>query len=362
MIQGKRTSLTSLVRIAVLAASMCVVIAALRAASSVLAPVVGALFFALIVVSPVPWLSRLVPRAVAGTLVGLVAIGFLVAIGALVPRWTSELAELVSANADRIQALPARLHALAQRSGLVGPELPRPALPAEWMLEASGAAVRLTAGVLSAIVFLGFILAELAGLHAKLAVAFGPHDRRIAMVRRVSTRLTVYFRVKTIASLVTGILAAVGCAAVGVDLPLLWGLVAFLLNYAPTVGSFVASIPPVLLAALTLGWERAAVLAGIYLVVNGTIGGIIEPKILGQRMGLSPLVVLVSLIFWGWVWGPIGLLLAVPMTMVFKIVLEQTEELRPLAVLLGSAGSAQSSPEGRAARAAAPRLTDDDGH
>ena len=150
MIQGKRTSLTSLVRIAVLAASMCVVIAALRAASSVLAPVVGALFFALIVVSPVPWLSRLVPRAVAGTLVGLVAIGFLVAIGALVPRWTSELAELVSANADRIQALPARLHALAQRSGLVGPELPRPALPAEWMLEASGAAVRLTAGVLSA--------------------------------------------------------------------------------------------------------------------------------------------------------------------------------------------------------------------
>ncbi len=127
---------------------------------------------------------------------------------------------------------------------------------------------------------------------------------------------------------------------IGVDFPLLWGMLAFLLNYVPTLGSILAAIPPVLLATVQLGPGHALATALVFVGVNVVLGNFVEPHFMGRRLGLSTLVVFLSLVFWGWVWGPVGMLLSVPLTMIVKIMLENTEDLRWVAVLL-DAGTRQ---------------------
>ena len=115
----------------------------------------------------------------------------------------------------------------------------------------------------------------------------------------------------------------------------LWGFLGFVLNYIPTIGSIVAAIPAVLLAAVQLGPGMAALIAGGYLVINITIGNALEPRIMGDQLGLSPMVVFLSLVFWGWLWGPAGMLLSVPLTVVLRSILIHRDETRWLAILLG---------------------------
>jgi predicted PurR-regulated permease PerM len=115
-------------------------------------------------------------------------------------------------------------------------------------------------------------------------------------------------------------------------------LIAFLLNYIPTVGSIIAAIPAVLLSLILVGTAGHAVLVTLgYVVVNTLFGNILEPNLMGRRLGLSTLVVILSLLFWGWAWGPLGALLSVPLTVVVKIWLENTHDLKWVAILLDKA-------------------------
>jgi predicted PurR-regulated permease PerM len=140
--------------------------------------------------------------------------------------------------------------------------------------------------------------------------------------------------IKTLTSLATGILIAIWLAIIGVDFPVLWGVVAFALNFVPNIGSIIAAIPAILLALIQLGIFPALHAAIAFLVVNLVIGNAIEPRIMGKGVGLSTLVVFLSLVFWGWVLGPIGMLLSVPLTMIVKIGLENNEGTQKIAVLL----------------------------
>jgi predicted PurR-regulated permease PerM len=118
------------------------------------------------------------------------------------------------------------------------------------------------------------------------------------------------------------------------DFPVLLGLLAFLLNFVPTIGSILAGIPAVLLGLILHGFGHSLAVAAGYVVVNTIFGNIIEPNLMGRRLGLSTLVVILSLIFWGWVWGPVGMILSVPLTMVLKILFENTEDFRWISILL----------------------------
>ena len=146
-----------------------------------------------------------------------------------------------------------------------------------------------------------------------------------------------YFGIKTLTSMVTGVAITIWLLIIGVDYPVLWGLVAFLLNFVPNIGSIIAAIPAVLLALLINGTTIAMLTVFGYVVVNVVIGNVIEPRVMGQGLGLRMLVVFVSLVFWGWVLGPIGMLLAVPLTMTLKIMLKSYEQTRPFALLLEGA-------------------------
>jgi predicted PurR-regulated permease PerM len=116
----------------------------------------------------------------------------------------------------------------------------------------------------------------------------------------------------------------------------LWGLVAFLLNFIPTVGSFIAAVPAVLLALVQLGaFEASLTLVG-FVVVNLIMGNVLEPRWMGRGLNLSPLVVFVSLVLWGWVLGPVGMLLSIPLTIMLKIALESQDETRWIGVMMGA--------------------------
>ena len=154
--------------------------------------------------------------------------------------------------------------------------------------------------------------------------------------KRFTHSVQRYLGIKTIISLMTGALAAMLTAIVGLDFPLLWGLLAFLFNYVPTIGSLIASIPPIALALVQFDVVQSVIIGVGYLVLNVTIGGLIEPRVMGRGLGLSTLVVFLSLVFWGWVLGPVGMLLSVPLTMTAKIALESSERTAPIAILMGS--------------------------
>ncbi len=119
-----------------------------------------------------------------------------------------------------------------------------------------------------------------------------------------------------------------------VDFPLLWGIVAFALNFIPTFGSIIAAIPPTLLAMLLISPTAGIIVAGGYLVINTVLGSCLEPMLLGRQFGIVTSMVLLSVIFWGWVWGPIGMLLAVPITMLIKLGLESSKDLAWIAQLI----------------------------
>ena len=145
--------------------------------------------------------------------------------------------------------------------------------------------------------------------------------------------------IKTLISMVTGVLIYIMLSLFSVDYPLLWGIVGFLLNFIPNIGSLIAAVPAVLLALVQFGYIDAVEVAIGYILINVIVGSIVEPKIMGHGLGLSTLVIFLSLIFWGWLLGPVGMLLSVPLTMMLKIAFEANEETRPIAILLGSGKS-----------------------
>ena len=136
-------------------------------------------------------------------------------------------------------------------------------------------------------------------------------------------------------SLITGVTVTIWVYVLGLDFPILWGIVAFLFNYIPNIGSIIAAVPAVLLALVQFGLGKALVVTLGYVVVNVIMGNFVEPRVMGRGLGLSPLVVFLSLIFWGWIFGPVGMLLSVPLTMIVKIAFQHSPEMRWLAVLLG---------------------------
>jgi predicted PurR-regulated permease PerM len=330
-------------RVLITGASLCVVVAGLRAAGPIIVPVIFSAFLAVLAVPPIKWLqARRVPDWAAVTIVLTGVVGVFVLASLLIGNSISTFGEKLPEYEARTVAVTSSWIAWLEAKG-VGVELSTEALlgyvDAGKLADFAGALVASVGAVLSDFVFVllttGFIMAEAAGLPRKLQVALGP-DAEVSRFGQIIEDIQEYLSIKTWISLVTGLLAWLLCAAVEVDYALLWGTIAFLLNYIPNLGSIIAAIPPSALAFLLLGWERGLVVACGYVVINTVMGNIIEPKVMGKRLGLSSLVVFLSLVFWGWIWGPLGMFLSVPLTMVVKILLEYSDDMKWLAVLLGS--------------------------
>ncbi|HUF26847.1 MAG TPA: AI-2E family transporter, partial [Gemmatimonadaceae bacterium] len=214
------------------------------------------------------------------------------------------------------------------------------------VLDVARTTVRGIASVLTTaflvLIILIFMLAEASAFPAKIRTAIGRTDVDLGRYLRIVDEVQRFLGIKTLTSLMTGTLIGLWTWMLGIDFPLLWGLVAFLFNYIPAIGSVVAAIPAIMLALVQFGFSHAIIVATGYLAVNVGIGNLLEPNLMGRRLGLSALVVVLSLIFWGFVLGPVGMFLSVPLTVMVKIMLENTDEFRWVAVLLDSGRDARA--------------------
>ncbi len=277
------------------------------------------------------WLGVLVTVAVVGaTLVGF---GWLVM--AVATDFSSSLAEFGQALSDTRRSLSAWLvaHGMAPLAVAVARKQPSALaeeVVAPWIMEvADVAALIAVVGGLSIVVLL-----ELRVLRDKLRSRGPAWATWVVKIGKRTRAVQRYLLVKALVSAMTGILAAVATWALDVPHPALWGLLAFVLNFVPVVGSYVAAIPAIIVALVSAGPRSAVALAGIYLVINGAIGFVVEPRLSGTAVGLSPLVILASIMFWGWMFGPIGALASVPLTMVVRILLSESTELGWVADLM----------------------------
>jgi len=181
-----------------------------------------------------------------------------------------------------------------------------------------------------------FMLAEGKGFARKLHIAFDDSVETEKRLDNVLNMVNRYMAIKTMISLATGFIIGSVLWVMGVDFFVLWALLAFLLNYIPNIGSIIAAVPAVIFTFLQLGMVPAGFVIGLFVIVNMIMGSVVEPKFMGRSLGLSTLVVFLSLIFWGWLLGMVGMLLSVPLTMIFKIALENSHDGRWFAILLSS--------------------------
>lgn len=199
----------------------------------------------------------------------------------------------------------------------------------------SGFSSMLSNSLLIVLVFV-FMLMEVSSFKKKLAI-ISPDS--LGSMDKVVSSLKKYFGIKTLTSLATGILVSAGLALLGVDFPILWGALAFLLNFIPNIGSIIAAVPAVLLAFLQLpvGYGIATIV--LFFAINFLIGNVVEPRLMGKSLGLSSFVVFISLIIWGWVLGTVGMLIATPLTITLKIIFDSSEGTKNIGILLGDSSA-----------------------
>ena len=324
-----------------IAAGVVVIIAGLKAAADLMIPVILALFLALLCIPPMrrlqthrvpPWASIVI--VVAGATIVL----FLVAavIGQSINQFQESLPDyrqrLDTVIRDGITWLNAR--GMKIEADEITSALDTGSIMQLVGDTASGLLAALS-NLLLVLLTMIFMLLEANGVPAKLRAALGNPDADLGNFAVAAERVQRYLAIKAGVSLATGACATLLCLALGVDFPFLWGLMAFLFNFVPNIGSIIAAIPVVLLALIQLGFGDALLVAAGYFAINMIIGNFIEPRVMGRQLGLSTLVVFLSMLFWGWVWGPVGMLLSVPLTVIVKIGLEHSQDFGWLAVLLG---------------------------
>jgi len=339
------------IRILIALAAFVVVVAGMRAAEPLLTPFLLSALIAMICSPALFWLqSRKVPTGLA---VLLVVLGVMIAgllLGTFLGSSLNDFVRAAPGYQARLQEATRALFAWLQGLGLhvsrgVLPEYFDPA-KAMQMIAASlkqlGGVLTNTFLILLTVIF---ILLEASGFPAKLRSALDRPEASLENFRLIADNIRRYISIKTVFSLLTGLLVTLLLLACRVDFPVLWGVLAFLLNYVPNIGSIIAAVPAVLLAFVQYGPTRALIVVAGYLVINTVLGSIFEPRYMGRGLGLSALVVFLSLVFWGWVLGPIGMLLSVLLTMVVKIALESYDDTRWLGVLLGSAPGDTEPPQ-----------------
>lgn len=324
-------------------AGLVILIAGLRAAAPILVPLVLAVFITVVNYPLLQFLRRMrVPTPAAVLAVVLLTFSFLGLVVLIGSASLSDIRSVLPVYVDQIKEFEgSAVAALENRRVPLPDRLPSAYLtePDRLMDLLSGFLVR-AAGFLSAtaivILFTIFMLSEATGFPAKLRAAIGRGDADLSRFAGAVTDIQRYLAIKTAVSLATGTLVAIWLSIIGVDFPVMWGMLAFLFNFVPNVGSLIAAVPAVLFAALQLGPLSAFLAALGYIIVNIGLGNLVEPHLMGRRFGLSTLVVIISLVFWGWLWGPVGMLMSVPLTVVVRIALEYTDDLRWLAVLLSN--------------------------
>lgn len=324
----------------------------LERCESILQPLLIAVFVCYIIVPVHGWLVRrgLPPKLAYVTILALILALFL-GLGQLV---YSNLQDL---NADRLQEYEKRLEEIVQGSRRalgVRPAEPDSIRLRDLVFTETGLNVKARAALLALtgtflgfltaalviFVYLIFLLAEKDSVSTRLALAFGPAraEQTLSVIQSINQAISQYISLKAFVSFLQAFLSLVVFLVFDVDFAVMWGVLVFLFNFIPYIGSIIAVGVPVLLSFLKYADEpwKGVVILLLLLLIQRLVDNWIEPRLTGQKLGISPLLVLLSLAFWGWLWGIVGMVLAVPLTVTAKIILENIKETRPIAILMSN--------------------------
>jgi predicted PurR-regulated permease PerM len=332
-------------------AAVIVIVYGLQMAKVVLVPFLIAAFLALITVRPMLWMQRHRVPAILGALIIVCAMMLvLFLVGAIVGTSVAEFTAALPSYQQRLDVIVQGIlkfvaetlnsdESLQSLSDMIDPG---------WAMGLAASILNGLKDVLTNIFLIFFTIIFI------VEAAFGRSAHSLEAPRVFLSNLGRYLGIKTLVSMATGMTAGVLTWAIGLDFPLLWAMLAFLLNYVPTIGSIIAAVPAVLLALVQLGAPEATATVIGFVGINVLFGNFIEPRLMGYGVGISPLVVFIGLVLWGWVFGPVGMLLSVPLTMTLKLALESDERTRWMAILLGSERDAQYALMRRSARSHEP--------
>ncbi len=323
-------------------AAFVIIVAGVKAASSIVIPFLLSIFVATVSAPAIFWLERLkFPRILAFlsvlTFVIFMLVGFGYILSSSVDNFLSNTPEYTAKIMEMIGSFKGLL-------GKFGVDISKTNL--ENMFDPSGL-MNFAGGFLksfstvlskSLMIFLSvtFLLFETSSLRTKMYLLAKQDSSGENPFEKFSEKLNNYLAIKTVISLITGAIVTVGLLILGVDFALLLGVIAFLLNYIPSIGSVIAAVPAVLVALVGNDLSSVVWVVSLYLVVNIVMGNFIEPRYMGKGLGLSVAVIFFSLIFWGWVLGSVGMFLAVPLSMTIKLAFDSHPATKTIAMLLSS--------------------------
>jgi predicted PurR-regulated permease PerM len=337
----KNQQLNPTVRFLLSLASFVIIVAGMRAAETLLVPFLLSLFIAVIAAAPLFYLKQ---KGVPGGLAMLIVIALIVIIGLLIGWMIGGSLNDFTANLPKYQErLSGQSAKLVEWLGGVGLHLDQQAIKAiidpGKAMGMAGQVIKGLGNVLAQAVLILitviFMLMEASAFQSKLHAIADDPEASVERIDAITSSIKRYMTIKTSTSLLTGVLISLWLWILGVDYPVLWGVVAFLFNYVPNIGSIIAAVPAVLLALVQADPQTALWTVVGYLLVNNLVGNMIEPRFMGSGLGLSPLVVFISLVFWGWVLGPVGMFLSVPLTITLKIFLDSYRSTQRIGHLLG---------------------------
>jgi AI-2 transport protein TqsA len=329
-------------------AALIIIIAGLIYAKTIITPFLLALFISIVCEQPISWLQKKrLPRWLALIIVlfGMIFLftGFAFLIGETVSSFSGNLSKYESTLTDLsnsfIQFLNEKGYKIHQDQIF---NLVQPAKILEFTAGALNKLISMMGNTFLIFLIVLFTLTEFSSFAIKARAILLGSDKSVSYFSTILLNIRHYLGIKTLICLLTGILVYLALLIIGVDYPLLWALIAALMNYIPNIGSIIAAVPAVLFALIQLGVGGAIWTLASFMVVNNVLGNFIEPRIMGKGLGLSTLVVFLSLLFWGFIFGTVGMFLSVPFTMTIKIILEQNEKTKWIAILLGTPAEAET--------------------
>ncbi len=325
----------------VVMASVIIVLAGIKSASEIIVPFLLSLFLAIILLPSYNFFNRKgLPDGISLTIVISIFILLIVLVAQLIGSSINDFNSNIDLYTEQLSVY---YRAVVDIASKVGIEISVDELSsminskqimsfASTIMQSMGSMFTNGFVVLFTIVFM---LLESSKFKSKILFA-EKSNGAFSHVEEISSQIKEYMVLKAIMSFVTGLIVWISLMIVGTDYAFLWAVIAFLFNFIPNIGSIIAAVPAVLLTLIQLGPLSATIVAALYVAINIIIGSVVEPKVMGKGLGLSTLVVFLSLIFWGWLLGIVGMFLSIPLTIMIKIILDDNENTKWISVLLGT--------------------------
>jgi len=325
----------------VIMASVIIVMAGIKSAAEIIVPFLLSLFLAIILLPAYNFFNKKgLPEGLSLTLVISVFILLLSLVAKLIGTSITDFNSNMNLYADKLSIYYYSLVSIASSIGIeISVEEVSSMINSKQIMSFATTIMQSMGSMLTngfvVLLTVVFMLLESTSFKVKIGQV-GEKSEAISHVSAITSQIKEYMVLKALISLLTGLIVWAALSLIGTDYAFLWAVIAFLFNFIPNIGSIIAAVPAVLLTLVQLGAMSSLVVTALYVAINIIIGSVVEPKVMGKGLGLSTLVVFLSLIFWGWLLGIVGMLLSIPLTIMVKIILDDNKDTRWISVLLGT--------------------------